>query len=276
MSSISSSSLATFRKKTGKDTGGPGSGGGARRGSISSMVDIGKFHLSAAEIKIGQRLGTGTFGQVYSGMYFGTRVAVKELFANKLTDDLIVEFHQECNLFKDMRHPNIVLFMGSAFDVGKLYMVMELCEYGSIMNLYTNLERPSKRDVHMGKCLDLANDMAQGGAYLHMHDPPIIHRDLKSENVLVDGNFVAKITDFGQSRFNDEARVMTACGSPLWTAPEVIRGEKVRMRLRPGRAVLEPYHATYPINETYLLIPTNPPLSHFSSTLRKLTSSPSR
>ena len=174
--------------------------GGIRRGSISSAVDRGKFHLSADNLKIGKRLGTGTFGQVFAGTYFGTNVAVKELFANKLTDDLIVEFHQECNLFKDMRHPNIVLFMGSAFDVGKLYMVMELCENGSIMNLYTNIKKPFRPEVHMGKCLDLANDMAQGGAYLHMHDPPIIHRDLKSENVLVDGNFVAKITDFGQSR----------------------------------------------------------------------------
>ena len=78
-----------------------------------------------------------------------------------------------------------------------------------------------------GKALDLANDICQGGSYLHRHDPPIIHRDLKSENVLVDSNFVAKITDFGQSRFqNDGGRTMTACGSPLWTAPEVIRGEK--------------------------------------------------
>ena len=159
------------------------------------------------------------------GSYFGTPVAVKELFANKLSDDLIVEFTQECNLFKDMRHPNIVLFMGSAFDAPKLYMVMELCEYGSVMNLYTNLERPDETMLE-GKVLDLASDICQGGTYLHRDDPPIIHRDLKSENVLVDSNFVAKITDFGQSRFQNEGRTMTACGSPLWTAPEVIRGEK--------------------------------------------------
>jgi serine/threonine protein kinase len=125
-----------------------------------------------------------------------------------------------------MRHPNVVLFMGSAFDPPKLYMVMELCENGSIMNLYQNVKKSTDPDVHMGKCLDMASDICQGGSYLHLHDPPIIHRDLKSENVLVDANFVSKITDFGQSRFSDNMRTMTACGSPLWTAPEVIRGEK--------------------------------------------------
>ena len=169
--------------------------------------------------------GTGTFGQVFEGSYFGTPVAVKELFSNKLSNDLILEFHQECNLFKDMRHPNIVLFMGSAFDAPKLYMVMELCQYGSVMNLYTNIARPDNT-VLEGKALDIANDICQGGSYLHTHNPPIIHRDLKSENVLVDGNFVAKITDFGQSRFHNKEKTMTACGSPLWTAPEVIRGER--------------------------------------------------
>lgn len=71
-----------------------------RRGSISSTVDKGKFHLDAKEITLGKRLGTGTFGQVFEGAYFGTPVAVKELFSNKLSDELIVEFHQECNLFK--------------------------------------------------------------------------------------------------------------------------------------------------------------------------------
>ena len=127
---------ATTRRRKQRNSGG-------RRGSISSTVDKGKFHLNASEITIGKKLGTGSFGEVYEGAYFGTPVAVKELFANKLSDDLIVEFTQECNLFKDMRHPNIVLFMGSAFDAPKLYMVMELCEYGSVMNLYTNIEKVS-------------------------------------------------------------------------------------------------------------------------------------
>jgi serine/threonine protein kinase len=184
--------------------------------------------LDFNNITIGESLGKGTFGQVYTGTYLGTNVAVKELFSNKLTDAIVVEFHQECNVMKDIRHPNIVLFMGSSFDSPKLYMIMELCELGSVMNLYMNIPKISEFDVHMGKVLDLASGIAMGGNYLHCHNPQIIHRDLKSENVLVDSNFVPKITDFGQSKFSeasDAARAMTACGSPLWTAPEVIRGE---------------------------------------------------
>ena len=197
-----------------------------RRTSLTSDIDLGKFHLDCKDITKGKRLGTGTFGQVFEASYLGTSVAVKELFSNKLSNELILEFHRECNLMRDMRHPNIVLFMGSASDPPKLFMVLELCELGSVMNVYNNTPKPTPPSIHDRKTLGLAYGIVSGGAYLHMHTPVIIHRDLKSENILIDKNWVPKITDFGQSRFKDNTRTMTSGGSPLWTAPEVIRGEK--------------------------------------------------
>ena len=56
-------------------------------------------------------------------------------------------------------------------------------------------------------------------------DPPMIHRDLKSENLLINEDFVGKVADFGLARFEDTATTMTMCGTPSWVAPEVFRGE---------------------------------------------------
>ncbi len=72
----------------------------------------------------------------------------------------------------------------------------------------------------------MGTDIARGMAYLHTaHNPVIIHRDLKSGNVLLNEHGVAKIADFGLSRIKLSSGHMTRCGSPLWIAPEVIRGE---------------------------------------------------
>jgi serine/threonine protein kinase len=68
--------------------------------------------------------------------------------------------------------------------------------------------------------------MARGMAYLHGLNPPLIHRDLKSPNIMVDSHWVSKIGDFGLSRIKDETKTMTKCGSPLWVAPEVLHGER--------------------------------------------------
>ena len=63
-------------------------------------------------------------------------------------------------------------------------------------------------------------------AYLHGQSPLILHRDLKSPNVMFDDNWVGKVGDFGLSRIVEEGKTMTKCGSPLWVAPEVLLGKK--------------------------------------------------
>ncbi len=62
-------------------------------------------------------------------------------------------------------------------------------------------------------------------AYLHGHSPPILHRDLKSLNILIDDNWRAKVADFGMTKFAEDG-TMTQCGSPLWMAPEMIQNKK--------------------------------------------------
>ncbi len=74
--------------------------------------------------------------------------------------------------------------------------------------------------------LHLLKSTALGVNYLHSLVPCIIHRDLKPSNLLVDENWNVKIADFGFARIKEENATMTRCGTPCWTAPEVIRGEK--------------------------------------------------
>jgi len=70
-------------------------------------------------------------------------------------------------------------------------------------------------------------DAAKGCVYLHDCTPVIVHRDLKSHNLLVDENWKVKVCDFGLSTIVEQAsRTMTACGTPCWTAPEVLRNQR--------------------------------------------------
>ena len=72
--------------------------------------------------------------------------------------------------------------------------------------------------------LSLGSHVARGGSYIHSFNPPIIHRDMKSSNILLNEQRVAKISDFGLSRTKAKDATMTRCGSPLWCAPEILKG----------------------------------------------------
>jgi len=75
--------------------------------------------------------------------------------------------------------------------------------------------------------LELLRSAAVGVNYLHTLKPKaIVHRDLKPTNLLVDENWTVKVADFGFARIKEDNATMTRCGTPAWTAPEVIRGEK--------------------------------------------------
>jgi serine/threonine protein kinase len=74
--------------------------------------------------------------------------------------------------------------------------------------------------------LRLLHSAALGINYLHSLQPVIVHRDLKPSNLLVDESWNVKVADFGFARIKEENVTMTRCGSPCWTAPEVIKGDK--------------------------------------------------
>ncbi|KAH9406222.1 Dedicator of cytokinesis protein 2, partial [Tyrophagus putrescentiae] len=119
---------------------------------------------------------------------------------------------------RQISHPNIVAFMGTSPSC--YCIVMELCPYGQLYELLK-----SGRQIPPGLIVEWARQIASGMHYLHHHR--IIHRDLKSPNVLISFNDTLKISDFGTSRrwTDDRSTKMTFAGTVAWMAPEIIRNE---------------------------------------------------
>ncbi|XP_027192743.1 uncharacterized protein [Cicer arietinum] len=175
------------------------------------------------DLTIREQIGQGCCGTVYHALWYGSDVAVKVFSKQEYSDDVILSFRQEVSVMKRLRHPNILLFMGAVTSPQRLCIVTEFLPRGSLCRLlHRNTPKfDMRRRVHM------ALDIARGINYLHHCNPPIIHRDLKSSNLLVDKNWTVKVGDFGLSRLKHETYLTTKTGrgTPQWMAPEVLRNE---------------------------------------------------
>ena len=125
-----------------------------------------------------------------------------------------------------LRHPNIVLLIGTSKQANHLLIITELCERGSLHDLYSQEPCPSTIEDHLQFVMRIGLDVARGMAYLHGRRPIVLHRDLKSPNCLVTESLVTKVGDFGMSRVMDTSKTMTGCGTPLWAAPELLMGKR--------------------------------------------------
>ncbi|KAL6990081.1 hypothetical protein U1Q18_015829 [Sarracenia purpurea var. burkii] len=181
------------------------------------------YEILWEDLTLGEQIGQGSCGTVYHALWYGSDVAVKVFSKQEYSDDVMLSFRQEVSLMKRLRHPNILLFMGAVTSPQRLCIVTEFLPRGSLFRLLqrntSRLDR--RRRVHM------ALDIARGMNYLHHCNPPIIHRDLKSSNLLVDKNWTVKVGDFGLSRLKHETYLTTKTGkgTPQWMAPEVLRNE---------------------------------------------------
>lgn len=182
--------------------------------------------LKQNQLQFGPVLGIGSSCQVHRGLYKRTPVAIKVMKANVVNVDLRREFMREVTAMLRLRHPNLVLFMGACIDCG-LAIVTEFCEGESLFKLLHE-----RKDVMLSwqQKLKMSIDVAHGMNYLHEITPPIIHRDLKSLNLLLhkpvygpSDPILVKITDFGVSKILDDPSHMTGqMGTCHWMAPEVI------------------------------------------------------
>ncbi|XP_048439113.1 serine/threonine-protein kinase CTR1-like [Pyrus x bretschneideri] len=177
------------------------------------------------ELNIKERVGAGSFGTVHRAEWNRSDVAVKVLTVQDFHDDQLKEFLREVAIMKRVRHPNVVLFMGAVTKRPHLSIVTEYLPRGS---LYRLIHRPASGELlDQRRRLRLALDVAKGINYLHCLNPPIVHWDLKSPNLLVDKNWTAKVCDFGLSRFKANTFISSksVAGTPEWMAPEFLRGE---------------------------------------------------
>jgi serine/threonine protein kinase len=178
------------------------------------------------------KVGKGSYGTVYKATFRGHMVAVKEIEIdfdatnarqNESAQAALREFKQELQVWCKLMHPNVVQFYG--YTTTPVCIVQEFIEGGTLYELLTS-SAPMTTDTRMSFALDVARGMS----YLHGLLPPIIHRDLKSLNLLVAAGPpghppTVKLTDFGLARSKQtmmgETAKMTQVGTPYWTAPEI-------------------------------------------------------
>lgn len=183
------------------------------------MAEI-NFH----DLKLQKIIGAGAFGEVIKGTYCGTPVVVKRMLRNKIKEDNLRMFGDEIQLMMNLRHPNIVQFIGASWNsYSNICFVTEFLERGDLFGVLRNQEN---KLTWAEPILRMTIDTSRGMAYLHSMKPPIIHRDLKSMNILVSSTWGCKVSDFGLSREKSVDETMSVTGTPLWLPPEMIRGER--------------------------------------------------
>lgn len=195
------------------------------RPSAEVALDMDDLIISWGDLVVKERIGAGSFGTVHRAEWNGSEVAVKILMEQDFHPEHCKEFLREVAIMKKLRHPNIVLFMGAVTEPPNLAIVTEYLSRGS---LYRLLHKSGGRELlDERRRLSMAFDVAKGMNYLHRRNPPIVHRDLKSPNLLVDKKYTVKVCDFGLSRLkaNTFLSSKSAAGTPEWMAPEVLRDE---------------------------------------------------
>ncbi|ORX94240.1 hypothetical protein K493DRAFT_352674 [Basidiobolus meristosporus CBS 931.73] len=182
----------------------------------------------------GKFIGGGTFGSVYLAINLdsGDLMAVKEV---RFTDSssltaLHKSIKEEMCIMERLDHPNIVKYFGLEVHRDKVYIFMEYCQGGSLTSL---LEHGRIEDENVVKVYTL--QMLHGLEYLHENS--IVHRDVKPDNILLDHNGLIKFVDFGAAKViaknqktmgratnNQQMKVNSLTGTPMYMAPEVITG----------------------------------------------------
>ena len=158
---------------------------------LSKQMTIKDWVIHPSELEVGERLGVGSYGEVRRGRWRGTDVAVKTFHA-ELNEKGLREFELEVTTLASLRHPNVLQFLGAVIDGSRLSIVTELMPKGTLFSLlhsHTKIELPP----HLR--LRIALDVAKGMNQLHSINPPIVHRDLKSPNLLVGVQWVVKVAD---------------------------------------------------------------------------------
>ena len=192
------------------------------------IIPLKELHLDKQEI------GRGGFGAVYAGCWHKTPISFKRLHHQNVSKRHLESFKAEVAVFAAVDHPHIVHMLGVVVEAGNIGIVMEYMTQSLYHAIFIKgsefSEMEKKRIVYQ---------MASAVKYLHTHDPKIVHCDIKSENVLLDGDNNVKLTDFGlstmknmsnssQSNFGAGAAT-PGKGTPRYSAPEVLRGEILKM-----------------------------------------------
>uniref|UniRef100_A0A9J8B1E1 Mitogen-activated protein kinase kinase kinase 20b n=1 Tax=Cyprinus carpio carpio TaxID=630221 RepID=A0A9J8B1E1_CYPCA len=165
------------------------------------------------DVRFYENCGGGSFGSVYRAHWISQdkEVAVKKL----------LKIDAEAEILSVLSHKNIIQFYGAILEAPNYGIVTEYASRGS---LYEYLSSADSEEMDMDQVMTWAMDIAKGMHYLHAEAPvKVIHRDLKSRNVVLTADNVLKICDFGASKLVSHTTHMSLVGTFPWMAPEVIQ-----------------------------------------------------
>lgn len=187
-----------------------------------SLSSNGSFNGSFNNWQKGDFLGSGSFGTVYEGFNeAGNFFAVKEvslLDQGSQGKQSIFQLEQEISLLSQFHHENIVRYLGTDSDGGKLYIFLELVTKGSLAKLYQKYElRDSQVSAYTRQILSGLN---------YLHERKVVHRDIKCANILVDASGSVKLADFGLAKATTLNDIKSCKGTPYWMAPEVVNNSR--------------------------------------------------
>jgi serine/threonine protein kinase len=228
------------------DGDGKGGEGGAQEGEQQTAPKRYHSEIPKKAIKKIRKIGSGAYGVVYECEVFGSRVAVKEASNGLMLSDVkhIQALHNEIKILASSPHMHVVQLIGACCENHYVAIVMELMDGNLFDLLITNKDivskgkksQPPPLDIDLYDRVDMARQTALGLNRLHCHEPTIIHRDLKLENILYKkqgDKYVVKVADFGLGALRPLHRPSITDennGTPLTRAPEVLRGEPYNER----------------------------------------------
>jgi len=165
--------------------------------------------ISVSELDLLPRpIANGAMGAIHAGVWRGRKIAAKQL--HDCTGDAAIALREEVEVHAALSHINIVELLGASLAPPHCCVVMELCTRSLFERVHGCREGLGRR-----LSLRLAAQVASGLAYLHSRAPPVVHRDIKSHNVLLCGDTTAKICDFGLVRSKEPT-----AGTPNYMPPE--------------------------------------------------------
>jgi len=199
--------------------------------------EIASWELPIEEFFIERPIGQGSLGRVYLATWHQTQVAIKVLLMDSSTvndtssllqsdSPTMALLEKEASLMSNLHHPNIVQFLGICTSPAAI--VTEYCPRGSLTSVLQAAKSSPEcaAELTWSRRVSMAAGAVRGMIYLHSHSPPIMHRDLKSVNVLVTTSWTVKVCDFNLSKILEQDSSQSTAGAmnPRWLAPEVISG----------------------------------------------------
>jgi len=185
--------------------------------------------IKSNTIKILRKIGEGNSSDIFLGIYRGIEIAEKRLHLNK--EKNITEFKREVSSFISLNHPYLLIFFGVIAEPKHLSIITEYCPGGNLHELLYK-----KKHIYLSWKIrkEFLLQIAIGMNYLHTNNPPILHRDLKSLNILLTNDIKKsnditdiKIADLGLSAVNEKKNLSNErVGTCHWMAPEVINCQR--------------------------------------------------